>query len=1312
MASDDEQKNGDGSDEDLENIVSIPVSDQEDFLSNDTKCQVAFSDLNLSSEIVESAICADDSDIVKSEISDIDKSVENFNCSHMQILDYCRKYGVESAEFDDRRKRFLVTVKGLKVKISKFLKSAENNNNSNGSENGNRLKYSKIDIKFFDGDKNDWPRFKAAFTTYYHEGNLTDLEKHQVLFTKTSGEANDLIREFPLNGKHYEDAWQTLLDHFDDPLKTVSRHLDALSNTASVGSTAGRDKKKQTLRNLITHFRPNVTAIQMTFTDNPEIDSTSQFFIHQFLTKADKSTRLEWEREMERRKTFATFKEFLAFMESRCNAYERATESSQSSTSTKVLAVRNNLKCYFCGISNHFLHRCPKFLEVKPEERSSFIRKKRLCPRCLRGKCGKTCTFKCRTCNGRHNTLIHLENPPKSAKQTTSNNNGESTLLNSNSLKIMNENSLIMKFLPDGWVGSVATDNLNALLATACVNITNAIKTNTSARALLDSASQLNFVTIDFARKINARPSRSYQSFNSVNQITSSSNLEISVSLKSRFSNFKIDIQCVIVDEIIDQIPNEYFSTDNWDFPKHLSMADPQFNIPSTVDLLLGASVFWKILKPNFCTIGSGLPKLFATHLGWLVAGDVNLEASENSNPNYIFLLSEKKFDTLTETIEKLWIINDSENSDWTLEELECEKHYLENTFRNEKGEFVVSNPFKISPLELGNTRFQALKRFYALERKMAKNLDFKTMYVAYMRDLIVQNHMRVVVDNPGEFQVFIPHHAIIKESSTSTPVRPVFDASMPTNSGLSLNDCLMKGPTIQSDLVSIMLRSRVHLIVFSADIKQMHRRVKINESDYCYQRIFWRENPTDELKIYELTTVIFGLTSAPFLATRCLKRLADDQGEEFPAAKGALLNDFYIDDVFTGADSIEEALNIKNQLTEILQGAGFELTKWCSSSLELLNGIPAEKLEKSFPLYNGKEFVVKTLGLIWLPHEDCYRVWVNLKKLATYTKRGILSLVASVFDPLGFLSPVTIIAKLIMQSLWIKPSKSALDWDSEVSEEIKQRWLDFSTQLPSLNNLYIQRSLFTKERPKVIELHGFSDASKKAYGAAIYIKGIDGTHVTTTLFCSKTKVAPLKNQSLARLELCAALLLAELVTKVLNSVNGILNFDIIRLWSDSEITLCWIDSSPKKWQIFVANRVEKIQNFTKNCYWDYVESKLNPADILSRGIEPELLKTCDMWWHGPKWLSRSHIPFGNKIAFESKNKRQSAEVRYSLKPIVCTTTNLIRSDFFSRFSDFKKLIRITAWCLRFIWNSFWCGPVPTIYLNTNLAHPRSSRFL
>lgn len=135
--------------------------------------------------------------------------------------------------------------------------------------------------------------------------------------------------------------------------------------------------------------------------------------------------------------------------------------------------------------------------------------------------------------------------------------------------------------------------------------------------------------------------------------------------------------------------------------------------------------------------------------------------------------------------------------------------------------------------------------------------------------------------------------------------------------------------------------------------------------------------------------------------------------------------------------------------------------------------------MEKRFPLYNDKEFATKTLGIIWLPEEDNYKVSVNLKEMETYTKRGILSRVASVFDPLGFLSPVTINVKLklIMQSLWVKSSKNGLSWDSHVPDNIKQEWLHFSTQLPSLNNMTIHRHIFKKSQPKVVELHGFADA-------------------------------------------------------------------------------------------------------------------------------------------------------------------------------------------------------------------------------------------
>ena len=243
------------------------------------------------------------------------------------------------------------------------------------------------------------------------------------------------------------------------------------------------------------------------------------------------------------------------------------------------------------------------------------------------------------------------------------------------------------------------------------------------------------------------------------------------------------------------------------------------------------------------------------------------------------------------------------------------------------------------------------------------------------MEEYITLGHMRELDEgkinkDSEKLCYYIPHHAVLKETSTSTKLRAVFDASMPTTSGLSLNQCLMVGPVVQSDLISVIMRFRVHKIVFTADITKMYRQVLLHPDDTCFQRIFWRSNFNDPIKTYELTTVAFGTASAPFLATRCLIALAEFCGNKFPITKSVLKRDFYVDDVLTGADTIEKASEIQQQLQQILVGGGFKLSKWCSNSKELLSEIPENERENSFPFSLDKnEKVIKTLGMLWFPN-------------------------------------------------------------------------------------------------------------------------------------------------------------------------------------------------------------------------------------------------------------------------------------------------------------------------------------------------------
>lgn len=192
----------------------------------------------------------------------------------------------------------------------------------------------------------------------------------------------------------------------------------------------------------------------------------------------------------------------------------------------------------------------------------------------------------------------------------------------------------------------------------------------------------------------------------------------------------------------------------------------------------------------------------------------------------------------------------------------------------------------------------------------------------------------------------FIPHHCVLKPDSSTTKLRVVFDASAKTSTGLSLNDILHKGPTVQSELFSILLRFRLHKYVFTADIEKMYRQILMHDEDSAYQLIVWRDNDSEEYRYYRLKTVTYGTTSAPYLATKCLQYLATQNTDKYPLGSEVVHDDFYVDDCLSGANDITTAQEMQRQVTTLLDDAGFKLRKWCANNSRLLSGIPPEDQE------------------------------------------------------------------------------------------------------------------------------------------------------------------------------------------------------------------------------------------------------------------------------------------------------------------------------------------------------------------------------
>ncbi|XP_066260433.1 uncharacterized protein [Euwallacea similis] len=494
---------------------------------------------------------------------------------------------------------------------------------------------------------------------------------------------------------------------------------------------------------------------------------------------------------------------------------------------------------------------------------------------------------------------------------------------------------------------------------------------------------------------------------------------------------------------------------------------------------------------------GDKLPILKNTRLGWIVTGPVGKE-NKTEVVNCNFSSTETSFEQqIYESLKRFWEIENISGVKRGLseEELACEELFKKNTTRCEDGSFVVRLPLKLEVSKLGSSFEQAKRRFLNLERKMCSNEQYKKLYHDFIKEYIKLGHMTkdTSLDQSLSGHYFMCHHGLYRADAITTNLRVVFDASLPSCTGFSLNNIQMAGPTIQQDLFSILIRFRQHRCVVSADCTKMYRSVWVHPDERPLQRILWRFSPEEPLHCYQLKTLTYGTTSASFLAIRCLFQLALEIQNTYPDIAEVIKNDFYVDDLLTGANTVAESRRICKLVFKTLKQGCFVLRKFCANDGSILDGIPNDDSLSKIVEF-GENDAKKTLGLIWNPIHDI----------------------------------------LMYKGLWLEK----LSWDDPVPCDIAMARTTFASELRFLNELRLGRHAIG-ENAKSIEMHCFSDSSERAYGACIYLRSLNENGETNVcLLASKAKVAPLQTVTLPRLELCGALVASRLAKKISQSLR------------------------------------------------------------------------------------------------------------------------------------------------------------------------------
>jgi hypothetical protein len=539
--------------------------------------------------------------------------------------------------------------------------------------------------------------------------------------------------------------------------------------------------------------------------------------------------------------------------------------------------------------------------------------------------------------------------------------------------------------------------------------------------------------------------------------------------------------------------------------------------------------------------------------------------------------------------------------------------------YRDSGGNWIAPLPFREPRRRLPNNRQQAAKRAKTLDTSLKKNPTKRQHFVTFMQRIIDSGHAEVAPPlTDGEECWYLPLFGVYHPKKPDQ-IRGVFDSSSQFE-GVSLNNVLLTGPDMVNSLLGVLIRFRKEQVAVTADIQQMFHCFMVRKDHRNFLRFLWYadNDPEKSLIEYRMCVHVFGNSPSPAVATYGLRKVAQAGEEVFGTdMKEFVERNFYVDDGLVSLPSCEQAIDLMKRTQHALSTEGnLRLHKISSNSPDVMKAFTSEDLAKDLKdLDLGVDALPlqRSLGLAWDLKSDTFTFQVSDEEKA-YTRRGILSTVNSLYDPLGFVAPVIIQGKLLLRDLMTATS----DWDEPLPVEHKKEWEEWRDSLKSLEHLHVPRTYTDTPLCDVTrkEIHVFADASEKAIAAVAYLKStsVDGNQKLGFLL-GKSKVAPKHGHTIPRLELCAAVLAVEIADLISEHLD--IAPDAVKFYSDSKVVLGYINNQTRRFFVYVANRVSRIRNSSTPEQWNYIPTDLNPADSATRSLTPAQMES-SAWLVGP----------------------------------------------------------------------------------------------
>ena len=1137
----------------------------------------------------------------------------------------------------------------------------------------------KVKLDTFSGDPADYQTFMAVFDELVHNSKEDGQVKLSRLLEYTTGPAKQAIKSTALIGGEigYASARKILEARFGEPNLIAQKIIGNLKSGIKVATNT----ELQQLADDLVSAEAALTKLGML----NEVDNQSS--IQEILTRCRSYVSNKWRRKAiqfrKDTKTYPGFGEFVKLIISLAEdandpVYPQSIPGShkdgacsttdmqhvhgatfQSTFSRVDTAVRNPL-CLVCKQS-HRIFECTKFKSMNTSERFKVAQDNRLCFNCLypghrAAECRKPLVCTVNNCNRKHSKFLHAEprensisnNTPRSEPGTENNIQGNLVVDHSN-VTVFSCDAFSRVYLP-----------------VVPITINGHYKTH----ALLDNASTNTLLTEDLACKLKLTGKDVKYRLRTVGHESDFQSHLYSFDISGVGEEFS---DCVNVKNVVSvpSIPTRY-PEDSIDVRAYPYLADVPILYhegPIKVEVLIGMDNACLLMPLQVRSDPESKSQIYAskTKLGWSLSGPVF------SNPQVPEICTNHV--SLQERIESLWHLENDDDSEAMSQDDKRVLALWDEQTEFTDGHFVIPIPFRDECPQFPMNKGMAMKRLHNLLHRLKKN-GLYDRYRGEVDKLLNDGYVEMVPDDELDLNDgtvwYIPHTYVMHAEKDK--MRIVFDCRAQMG-GVSFNNQCLGGPDLNNKLVDVLLAFRENVIGLMGDVTAMYLQVRIPTSERnCMRFMFEIDGKIVHLRS---TSHLFGGVFCASSSIYALRRAAANANAS-TLISDTIRDSFYIDDLLKSVLDAEAGREIYTGTKRALKdGGGFELGKFVTNSPELLETIEEADRAKVVKEITNDPILTKALGIRWHVSRDMFYYVSNIViGTKPITRRSILSQVASLYDSLGLIIPVVITGRMIMQDV----TRLKMGWDEPVSSDIVNLWTSWVSSLDALRNIEFPRCVVPAPyTDSAHSLHVFCDASSKAYGACCYLRSVNAEgRISVNLLAAKGRLAPCKQITIPRMELCAAV---EAV-KLSNLVTRALTIPVIQVffWGDSQIVLSYIRNDSKRFRVFVANRISFIRQHTSPVDWNFVRGTENPSDVITRGCDANSMP--DTWFRGPDFLHdyRSNWPV---------HEVNECDLTDDVEIKVCATDVVTEKEhpldaLSRRFSSFYRLNKALCWLLRF----------------------------